>query len=355
MTEDITMVPAMTIGCDLGDRYTYGCVLDRNGNVLERFRFETTRDGLGRAFKTIAPCRVVIEVGTHSPWMSRALKGLGHEVIVANAREVQSITKSDRKNDPADAEQLARLGRVDVNLLHPIQHRKEDTQRDRAVLAARDKLVRTRASMAVQARGIAKGLGERLPTGTPEGLAKRIRKMGYENLYPGLSCMLEVIEMLNEKIQELDHQIAKLSREKYPETKLLRQVPGVGPISALAYVLTIEDPSRFARSRTVGAYLGMKPRQRDSGNRSPQLSITKAGDQFLRSTLVQCAQYILNIGGDCDLQRYGNRIKERGGPAVHNRASLAVARKLAVLLHSLWRTGEVYEPLRQATITEAAA
>ncbi len=355
MTEDITMIPAMTIGCDLGDRYSYGCVLDHKGSVLERFRFETTRIGMHRAFKEIEPCRVVIEVGTHSPWISRALEELGHEVIVANAREVQSITKSDRKNDPADAEQLARLGRVDVKLLHPIHHRKEDTQRDRAVLTTRDKLVRTRASLAVQAGGIAKGLGERLPKGSPEGLSTRVRNAGLEDLFPGLSCLLTVIEVLNAKILELDRKIAKLSKQTYPETRLLRQIPGVGPIAALAYVLTIEDPNRFPRSRTVGAYLGMKPRQRDSGNRSPQLPITKAGDRYLRWILVQCAQYILNIGGDCDLQRYGKRIKERGGPGVHPRATVAVARKLAVLLHSLWRTAEVYEPLRQARISQAAA
>ncbi len=355
MTKNTTLFPAMTIGIDLGDRYSYGCVLDDSAVVVERFRFETTRTGFAEAFEGRTPCRVVLEVGTHSPWMSRGLKALGHEVIVANAREVQSISKSDRKNDVADAEQLARLGRADPKLLHPIEHRREDTQRDRALLAVRDKLVRTRASLVVQARGLAKGLGERLPKGSTPTLPKRVRKAGLEDLFPGLSSLLEVIEMLGEKIREIDRQIDQLSKHRYPETALLRQVRGVGPITALAYVLTIEDPRRFARSRSVGVYLGMRPRQRDSGERSPQLSISKAGDRYLRSLLVECAQYIMTLGPDCDLRRYGERIVERGGRATYQRAIVAVARKLAVLLHSLWRTAEVYDPLRQGKRLKAAA
>lgn len=355
MTKDITLFPETTIGIDLGDRYSHGCVLDRLGEVRDRFRFETTRTGLAKAFKGRPPCRVVVEVGTHSPWMSRALKALGHEVIVANAREVQSISKSDRKNDAADAEQLARLGRADPKLLHPIEHRREDTQRDRALLTVRDKLVRTRASLVVQARGLTKGLGERLPRSTTQALPKRVRAAGLENLFPGLSSLLEVIETLGEKIRELDRQIDQLSKHRYPETALLRQVGGVGAITSLAYVLTIEDPSRFARSRSVGVYLGMRPRQRDSGERSPQLSISKAGDRYLRGLLVECAQHIMSLGPDCDLRRYGERIMERGGRAPYQRAIVAVARKLAVLLHSLWRTAEVYDPLRQANRLKAAA
>jgi len=355
MANDTTLSPGTTIGIDLGDRYSYGCLLDRQGEVVERFRFETTRVGLTKAFDGRPPARVVIEVGTHSPWVSRALAGRSHEVIVANAREVQSITKSDRKNDAADAEQLARLGRADPKLLHPIEHRHEDTQRDRALLAVRHKLVRTRGSCVVQARGIAKGLGERLPKSTTAAMPKRVREAGLADLFPGLSSLLEVIETLSEKIRELDRQIEHLSKERYPETALLRQVGGVGPITSLAYVLTIETPKRFSRSRNAGVYLGMRPRQRDSGERSPQLSITKAGDGYLRTLLVECAQHIMTIGSDCDLRRFGERIVERGGPAAYRRAVVAVDRKLAVLLLSLWRTAEVYEPLRQATRAQEAA
>ncbi len=355
MTKDITLLPETTIGIDLGDRCSHGCRLDRHGEVVERFRFTTTRAGLAKAFERRSGCRVIVEVGTHSPWLSRALKALGHEVIVANAREVQSISKSDRKNDVADAEQLARLGRVDPKLLHPIEHRQEDTQRDRALLTVRDKLVRTRGSLIVQARGLTKGLGERLPKCSTKAMPKRGREAGLEDFFPGLKSLLEVIETLTARIREFDREIERLAKERYPETALLRQVGGVGPITSLAYVLTIEDPQRFSRSRSVGAYLGMRPRQRDSGERSAQLSITKAGDVYLRGLLVECAQYIMTLGPDCDLRRYGERIVQRGGPATYQRAIVAVARKLAVLLHSLWRTAEVYEPLRQGRLTDAAA
>ena len=126
-----------------------------------------------------------------------------------------------------------------------------------------------------------------------------------------------------------------------------RQVPDVGAITALYYVLTIEDPGRFAKSRAVGAYVGLRPRQRDSGEQKPQLRITKAGDRLLRSLLVRCAHYILGpFGPDADLRRSGLRMAERGGAAGKKRAIVAVARRLAVLLHRLWVTGEVYEPLR---------
>ena len=354
MTKDNNSQPETTIGIDLGDRYSYGCVLDRQGEVVERFRFETTRAGLAEAFDKRSPARVIVEVGTHSPWVSRAIGARSHEMIVANAREVQSITKSDRKNDEADAEQLARLGRSDPKLLHPIEHRAEDTQRDRALLTVRDKLVRTRVSLIVQARGIAKGLGERLPKSTTEAMPKRVREAGLAELFPGLSSMLEVIDMLTAKIAEFDRQIELLAQERYAETMIFRQVGGVGAITSLAYVLTIETPERFSRSRNVGAYLGMRPRQRDSGQRSPKLSISKAGDSYLRRLLVQCSQHIMTLGPDCDLRRFGQRIVERGGPGAYRRAIVAVARKLAVLLHSLWRTGEVYEPLRHATRAAAA-
>lgn len=354
MAHDIALFPEITIGIDLGDRYSHGCVLDRQGEVIERFRFQTTRAGLAKAFAGRASARVVLEVGTHSPWVSRALVALSHEVVVANAREVQSISKSDRKNDAADAEQLARLGRADPKLLRPIEHRREDTQRDRALLAVRDKLVRTRGSLVVQARGIAKALGERLPKSTTAAMPTKVREAGLADLFPGLTSLLELIDTLSDQIAELDQRIAQLSKERYPETALLRQVAGVGPITSLAYVLTIETPERFARSRTVGAYLGLRPRQRDSGERSPKLSISKAGDAYLRTLLVECAQHILNLGPDCDLRRFGRRIVERGGPAAYRRAVVAVARKLAVLLHSLWRTAEVYEPVRPSRRKAAA-
>jgi transposase len=142
-----------------------------------------------------------------------------------------------------------------------------------------------------------------------------------------------------------------MSRERYPETQLLRQVHGVGLITAATFVLTVEDPTRFGNSRSIGSYLGLRPRQDDSGSLRPQLPITKAGDKNLRCLLVECAQHILGrFGHDSDLRRWGLKLAEHGGKSAKKRATVAVARKLSVLLLRLWVTGEIYEPLRNARL-----
>ena len=352
MRKATTTVPEVTIGLDLGNRFSHACVLDAEARVSERLRFPTTRSGLEKAFTDRRPCRVVLETGTHSPWMSRALEALGHEVLVANAREVQSITRSSRKNDEADAEQLARLGRSDPQLLRPIRHRSEAVQRDRALLAVRRKLVDTRTSLVVQAHGLAQALGEPLPRCRPEAFVRRVRPV--EDRFAGLRALLDVVAVLDTEIAELDHEVERLGHEVYPETVLLSQVPGVGPVTALTYVLTLEDPSHFQTSRRVGSYLGLRPKQRDSGERRRELSISKQGDRELRRLLVQCAQWILHRGPDSDLKRAGLRRIERGGAAARKKAVVAVARKLAVVLHHLWQTGSVYEPLHYCDLRHAA-
>ena len=348
MRKSITGEQPMTIGIDLGDRQSHLCAIDARGEVSSRFALPTTQRALQRIFADLAASRVVMEVGTHSPWVSRLLASLGHEVIVANPRAVKSIGQSRSKNDAADPEQLARLGRADPQLLCPIRHRGVQAQRDRALLGVRDGLVRARTALINQARGSAKALGQRLPHCTTAAFALRIREVGLQDLFPGLGTLVETIGQLTAAIRAKDREIERLSQERYPETELLRQVPGVGPITALAYVLTLEDPGRFAKSRSVGAYLGLRPGQRQSGERNPELRITKQGDVFLRRMLIQASHYILGpFGPDTDLRRFGTRLIARGGRLARKKARVAVARKLAVLLHCLWRTGEVYEPLRQ--------
>ncbi len=349
------MDEGITVGIDLGDRTSELCVLSRDGEIEQRLRAATTRPRLSKVLGGFPRCRVVMEVGTHSPWVSRLVAELGHEAIVANPRKVRLISQSEDKHDQIDAELLARLGRVDPQLLRPIQHRGEQAQRDRALLGVRDGLVRARTALVNQARGQAKALGVRLPRCTTEGFASRMRQEGLEATYPGLAVLVEQIGQLTQQIRGLDREIEALCATRYPETAQLRQVPGVGALTALAYVLTLEDPARFERSRQVGAYLGMRPRRRQSGQGDPQLRITKAGDPFLRRLLVQCAHYILgHFGPDTDLRRFGERLIARGGRAAYKKALVAVARKLGVLLHRLWVTGEAYEPLRTAEATAAA-
>jgi transposase len=347
MGKGIRIVGQATIGIDLGDRRSEVCVLDGEGQVEARFQVATTQPAIAKAFSRLAASRVVLEVGTHSPWVSRQLAKLGHEVLVANPRRVRLIAQNEDKRDAVDAELLARLGRADPALLRPVRHRGESAQRDRAVLVVRDELVRARAALVNQARGLVKSQGRRLPRCGTEAFARRMRREGLADLFPGMGTLVATIEALSEQVRALDAQIEALCASRYPETTLLRQVSGVGPITALAYVLTLEDPARFRRSRSVGAYLGLRPKRHQSGASDPQLRITKAGDPFLRRLLMQSAHYVLGrFGPDTDLRRFGERLMARGGRAARKKALVAVARKLAVLLHRLWSTSEVYEPLR---------
>jgi transposase len=340
--------PAVTIGLDISDSYTQCCLLDGSGEVVGEERIRTTTVDMQRRFSVLAPARVVLEVGTHSPWVSRLLTELGHQVVVANSRQVQLIARSHRKSDRADAEQLARLGRLDPDLLAPIQHRSADAHGALATVRSRDVLVRSRTQLINHVRGTVKSWGGRLPRTTAPAFHRKAAEAIPVALRSALSPVLEMIGELTRRITAADAEIEALCAQ-YPETAALRQVVGVGPLTALTYVLTIEDPRRFAQSRDVGPYLGLVPRRRDSGDHVSQLRISKAGDAHLRRLLVNCAHYILGpFGPDSDLRRWGERYSGSGARNARKRALIAVARKLSVLLHALWLRGEVYEPLRHA-------
>jgi len=337
--------PEITIGIDLGDRWSRYCVLDHSGVVIEEDRVRTNEQAFQQRF-TRRGARIVMEAGTHSPWASRLLESLGHHVIVANARKVRLIYESDRKNDKLDAQMLARLGRLDVNLLCPVRHRSAETQADLAVVRSRNALVAARTQLVNSVRGMVKAVGGRLPKSSTASFAHQVLPQVPAALKSAVAPLLESIRVLTEQIRGYDLQIEQLAEEKYPETRLLRQVKGVGPLIALTYVLTIEDPTRFRHSREVGSFLGLRPKQRESGDSAPQLGITKGGDNHLRWLLVQAAQYTLcRLAPDSRLRRWGIELAMRGGKNAKKRAVVAVARKLAVLLHRLWVTGEVYEPL----------
>ncbi len=216
------------------------------------------------------------------------------------------------------------------------------------VIRTRDALVRSRTLLINNVRGQVKSFGGRLPSGisTPAFHHKAKPHVPAE-LSAALSPVFVTLALISTQIRELDRKIERLCQEEYSETDLLRQVKGVGPITALTFVLTLEDPHRFARSRDVGPYLGLVPRRDASGGRDPELRITKAGDGDLRRLLVQCAHQIIGLAReDSDLRRWGLSLAARGKKNAKKRAGVAVARKLAVLLHRLWVTGSVYEPLR---------
>jgi transposase len=349
----------LTVGLDLGDRTSRYCILDEAGEKASEDQLPTTKTGLDSLFGKMPPCRIALEVGTHSPWVSRHLKATGHEVIVANPRKVKLITQSVKKNDRMDAEQLARLARVDPKLLSPIQHRGPEAQADLAVIRARMALVDARTELVNSARGLAKPMGERLKKCdtdyVKESLADGLSEAAQNVIRP----LLKSVEEINRQIDVYDQRIEEIAK-RYPEMKLLKQVHGVGTLIALTYMLTIEDAGRFEHSREVGPYLGLTRKLRDSGDSQPELGISKAGDELLRRLLVQGAHCILRDGApDSDIRVWGKAMLQDGdGKKVSKKrkkkAVVAVARKLAVLLHRLWVTGEVYDPQYNRKAAEAA-
>ena len=337
-----------TVGLDLGDRSSHYCILDEAGEITGADQVPTTRTGLNSVFGKMAPCRIALEVGTHSPWVSRQLKAMGHEVIVANPRKLKLITENVKKNDRMDAENLARVARLDPKLLAPIRHRGEEAQADLAVIRGRAALVEVRTELIVTARGLTKPMGERLQNCDADTVKESMAEGLSEETQKVIGPLLKSVEEVTKQIHRFDREIEEIEK-RYPVTKLLQQVYGVGPLIALVFILTIEDPHRFAHSRDVGPYLGLTRKQRDSGDSRPELGITKAGDELLRQLLVQGAHCILRAGApDCDLREWGLAKAQSGGKKGSRqrkkKAVVAVARKLAVLLHRLWVTGEVYDP-----------
>ena len=339
----------LTIGLDLGDRFSYYCILNGAGEVLLEHKLPTTPQAMKQVFGGMPRSRIALETGAHSPWVSRLLTELGYEVIVAHARNVRLIGESSRKDDQLDARTLARLARIDPHLLSPVQHRSAKAQIHLTVIRARAGLVGARTALVNAARGLVKSYGERLRKCGTQQVSRDIAAGLSAELRDALEPLLAEVESLNERIKEYDRRLEQIAKEVYPEVSLLQQIKGVGTLIALTYVLTLEDPHRFERSRDVGCFLGLRPGRRNSGQSQPQLHISKEGDRYLRTMMVQGAHYILGpFGEDSDLRRWGLKLAERGGKSAKKRAVVAVARKLAILLHRLWVSGEVYEPLRNS-------
>ena len=333
-----------TVGIDLGDKTSDVCVLDGAGEVEEKSTIKTTKAAMARYFRGRPTARVVFEVGTHSGWLSRELSTLGNEVLVADPRTVRYLAGGGDKDDELDAEFLARVGRADPRLLKPVRHREESTQAMLAVIRTRDSLVQARTQLINHVRGMVKTFGERMPSCSADRFHKLADALPEVLQEPHIPVM-QMIGSLTEQIRAYDKQI-EAEAQKDPAASLLREIAGVGALTALTYVLVIEDPVRFQRSRTVGAYLGFCRRRYQSGNMDRELGISKRGDVLLRRLLVTSAHYILGpFGPDSDLRRWGLSHIGSGGKNKKKRAIVAVARKLAVLMHRLWTTGEVYDPL----------
>lgn len=341
----------LTAGLDLGDKYSYLYLLDNDsGELVEEGRLRTIPDDLRRRFGSAEQMLIAIEVGTHSNWVSRLLQECGHEVLIANPRKTRLIYGDKQKTDKLDAQKLTRLARADPELLYPIEHRGEDSQTHLALIHSRDALIRSRTLLINHVRGTVKSVGARLPKCSAQSFHKKVADQLPDELAEALEDVVATIGSLTERIRDYDKRIDRVCKEIYPqETELLQQVPGVGALTSLTYVLTLEDPERFEKSRSVGAYLGLTPAKDQSGESDPGKRISGEGDELLRRLLVSSAHYILGpFAPDTDLRRHGEKIAGNGGKNAKRRAVVAVARKLAVLLHRLWMNGEVYDPLYNA-------
>jgi transposase len=348
-----TVVPSgFTLGLDLGDRSHHACVLDATGQVVRDGALTNTRPALAKLMAEFPCATVAMEAGTHSPWISRYLTELGAKVLVANPRKLHAISRNERKCDQRDAQMLARLARVDPALLYPIEHGSAQAQHDLLGLKLRDALVRTRVNLINTVRFTLKSLGYLVRNPSSESFHKTVLADVPADCLPVVQPLLTVLAQVTEQIKGMERDLVQRGKKEYPATQRLQQIAGVGPLTALCFVLKIGDPHRFGRGRDVGAYLGLCPRRDQSGGTDKQLRISKCGDGLLRRLLVSAAHYILGpFGPPCALREHGQRLAGTGSAREKKRAVVAVARKLAVLLLSLWKHGANYEP--RATTTPA--
>ena len=334
-------------GIDLHQKNSEICILDENGEVMERVRVVTTRKALTRFFEIRPRMRVVMEAGGSSQWVSRLIEEIGHEVVVCAPRRVRLIAESTLKSDEVDAEVLARLGRIDVGFLGRAQHRSERAQLRMAHLTVRSALVQSRTKWINTVRGILRGFGYRVPGGRSGTFHQRCAKLAMpKELREAAQPLLTQLEQITEEIERLEGELETMAAE-LPVVQHLQSIPGVGAIVALYFVLSIDDPYRFRRSRDVAAFFGMHPSLRGSGEIKHFGRITKEGDPEMRRLLVQAAHGMLNSRNSCALQLWAIKLAERRGKA---KAVVALARKIAVLMHHLWANGVVFEafPSRKA-------
>lgn len=340
------------IGLDLSLKTAQAFVLDSSGQPVLECSLKATETGLRRFFAGQAPSLVVIESGGTSAWVQRLAEEAGHEVIVANSRQVKLISESSRKTDRLDAAMLARLGQADPALLSPITHRSEQTQRSRGLLRVRNSLVRQRTESVNVVRGLLRQFGYRIRAGAAARFTQRLGLLELpQELLEMVSLTLETIDHLSAQIERADRAIGDLAK-RHPVIDLLQTVPGVGQLIATNYVLCIEDPNRFAKARDVAAYVGLNPRVRQSGESLRVGGVTKQGDGEMRRLLVQGAHVLLRCKQESDLRRWGLKLKERVGT---KKAAVAVARKLAVLLLVMWRDGAAFEPFMANRFESQAA
>lgn len=336
----------LTAAIDLGSKRSQACWVDEQGQEVARERIASSCVALERTFGALPALRIAIETGGHANWVARRLRAMGHEVIVADAKRLKLLWDTKSKDDKRDALLLAQIAARCPEFLSPVEPRSLESEQNRAMLRMREALVRARVKLINCLRGVLASFGEKLPAASSEAFAHKAKPVIPTELRAEAWPVLLTIEQLTAEIKVYDKQVRKLCEGRYGEaTRRLTSVPGVGPLTALTFVLELDgDVARLRRSRAAGALVGLRPIRRESGESKPELGISKEGNPMLRRYLVQCAQYMLgHHGADCALRRWGLQLAgtSKGGK---KRAVIAAARKLAVLLHTLWRKDVDFDP-----------
>jgi transposase len=329
------------VGFDVSKEETAFCIKDKEGVVMARGKAPTDPDALFDVLKkhTLCPERIVLETGTMSAWLARELRRQHMPIDVIDARQAHAVMKlQQNKTDANDAELLAEIART--GFCRPVAVSSEASQEKRMLLRARNHLIRHRRDTENTIRGLLGSLGIRFPQGVKK-LGSRVRSVLKERaeLSEIIEPLLSSVKTLKQEIERLDEVI--INHAKVDDScKLLMSVPGVGPVTAMAFVATIDDPNRFSKSRSVGAYLGLAARRHQSGEMDYSGRISKHGDGMLRSLLFEAAHSLMSVVRKAHpLKDWARRIKKR---SCHKKACVALARKLAVILHKMLITGEPF-------------
>lgn len=335
------------LGIDLADRSAQFCVMTAEAGVAAEGKIELTPRKLGELWRAHGDVDVVVlEAGSPATWVTELLEGLGARVIVADPRKLKAVTESVRKSDVRDAQMLARLGLADEQLLSPTYVRPPEHRRAMTQLRVRDQVVRQRSSTIAEIRATVKLEGLRLRRCEAELVHEQEAGLP-EELAMVLAPLFATLRAQDAAVAAYDAQIAETSK-RFPAAALLDEIDGVGPITALAFVVVVGDPARFRHTRDIGAYLGLVPRRDQSGQSDPSRRITKAGCGFLRRLLVQCAQVLCRpVGKDSALRRRTAAMLERRGKAGKRQVVVAVARRLSVVMLSMLKSQQRWQPLHR--------
>lgn len=335
------------VAIDLHDEYSQICVMSTEREVLAEVKVPTRRAALSDFFRQRERSRVIFEAGPHALWVGELLGELGHEVVACHPRRVRLIAESRNKNDRVDAELLARLSLSDLELIRPIQQRTRKTLEQRSIVRCRASLVETQKRLRTMLRGLIKPFGVRLSAGKKRALIEAAATELPPLTRQSVDAILKTLQTIATQLHALNEAVERLAAE-HPAATRLQSIPGVGPLVAISYVHAIEDPARFA-SCDIGPYLGLTPSNRSSaGKKLGPKDRGRPGNPYVRSLLVQAAWTLMNSRSESDLARWGRGLIERIGA---KKAAMAVARKLATVMHHLWLHEEDFRPFAGRVIT----